>query len=128
MIVECLRSQFGMQLTRLTIHTRPVIVKDTIGHIRRLLHLGQQDTGTDSMHTSSRQVEHITRLYLMTGEHIRYRAIGDILFISLGGYLLLESGIEITPRLSIDNIPHLTLSHLAMLTLSHLIIRMNLNA
>ena len=61
MEVERLSRQFRMELTRFPVEPRTVVVKDPVGHIRRLLHLSQKDSAADGMHTAGRQIEHVAR-------------------------------------------------------------------
>ena len=57
LVVEGLCRQLSMQFTGLTVQTRAVVVVDAVGDVTGLLDLGQQDAATDSMDTTSRQVE-----------------------------------------------------------------------
>ena len=125
-VVYGLCRQFGMQLTWFAIKSRTVIVKDTISDIRGLLYLGKFYASADSMNTARREVEHITFVYLMFCEDIRYSATSDSLFILLWCNLYLKPCIEVCSWFSIKDIPHLRFPKLVMLALSHLIIGMYL--
>ena len=107
MIVEGLRCQLGMQLARLTIHARTIVVVDAIGDIGRLLDLCQEDASTDGMDATGREIEYIACLDLMVGKNLDDGAIGYALLVFFGGYLLFETGIEVTACIGLDDIPHL---------------------
>ena len=128
MEVEGLRCQVGMQLTRLAIHARTVVVEDTVGDIARLLDLRQEDAATDGMDTACGEVEDIARLDLVVGKNLSDAAVGNTTAIFLQGYLLFETGIEMRPFVGPDNIPHLGLAHLTVQTLRHIVVRMDLDA
>ena len=128
MVVESLGRQLRMQFSRTTIHAGTVVVVDAVGDVGRLLHLGQQDAGTNGMDTSGGQVEHIAGRDLMTGQDTGDGIVADMLPIFVGRYLAAETGIEIASRFGVDDVPHLALAHLAVDALSHSIVRMNLDA
>ena len=107
MIVEGLRCQLGMQLARLTIHARTVVVVDAIGDIGGLLDFCQKDASTDGMDATGREIEYIAGLDLMVGKDIYDSAIGYALLVFFGGYLLLEACIEVASGIGLDDIPHL---------------------
>ena len=118
--------QFGMQLTRLTIQSGTIIVKDTIGDIRRLLYLGKFDASTDGVHPARGKIEHIAFVYLMLCEDFYDGAIGNTFLILLWRDPFLKTCIEVCAWFSIKNIPHLRFPKLIMLTLGHLVIWMYL--
>ena len=128
MEVERLRCQLRMQLARLAIHPRTVVVVDAVGDIARLLHLRQHNPAADGVDTPGREVEHIARLDLMVGQHLGDGAVGDAPLVFLGADLPLETGIEVRPFVGLDDVPHLRLAHLAMLPLRHLVVGMHLDA
>ena len=127
MEVERLSRQFRMELTRFPVEPRTVVVKDPVGHIRRLLHLSQKDSAADGMHTAGRQIEHVARLHLVIGQHLGDGTIRHPLLVFIGRNLLFETRIEVGTLLGLDDIPHLRLAHLPVLTHRHLIVGMHLD-
>ena len=128
MEVQGLGSQGCVELARLAIETRAVVVEDAIGDIRGLLDLSEEDAPTDGVHTTGREVEDIARLDLVVGKDLGDAAVLNALLVLVGGDLLFEAGIEVGTRVSLDDIPHLGLAHLAMLALGHLVVGMHLDA
>ena len=127
-VVEGLGGQFGMELAGLAVHAGTVVVEDAVGDIGGLLDLGEEDTTTDGMDTTGRQVEHITGLDLMVGEHLGDGTVFYAFLVFIGGDGLLEAGIEVGAGVGLDDVPHLGLAHLAMDTLGHLVVRVDLDA
>ena len=127
MEVERLGCQCRMQFTGLAIQARPVVVKDPIRHIRRLLHLCQQDAATDGMYPPRRQIEHIASLDLMVGQYLRNSAVGNTLIVLSHLNLPFETRIEMSALIGLDDIPHLRLAHLPMFTHRHLVVGMHLD-
>lgn len=127
-IVECLGSQGCVQLARLTVKSRTIVVEDAVSDIAGLLNLGKTDAATDGMYPTRWQVEDIARMNLVLGKDIDYGSVSHTLGILLRRNLLLEACIQIGTRLAVDDVPHLGLAHLAMLALCHLVIRMHLDA
>ena len=127
LVVEGLSRQFGVELTRLAVHSWAIVVKDAIGDVTRLLHLGQEDAATDGMDASGRNIEDVSRMNLVLGESIGNGTILHLALVLLGGKLLLETGIEIGSRFGIDDVPHLGLPELIVFAKRHLVVRMHLN-
>ena len=128
MKIQCLCRHLCVKLTWFPIHAWTVIVKDPVGDIGRLLYLGQQNTSTNSMNTTGREVKDITRFHLVVSKDFGYGSIFDALLVLVGCDLLLEACIEVGTIISLDDIPHLGFSHLTMLSQSHFIVWMYLNA
>ena len=128
MEVEGLGGQFGVEFAGLAVHAGSVVVEDAVGDVAGLLDLGEEDATTDGMDTTGGQVEHITGLDLMVGEDLGDGAVLDATVVFLGGYLLLEAGIEVGTGVGLDDVPHLAFAHLAMDALGHLVVGMDLDA
>ena len=128
MEVEGLGGEFGVELTGLAIHARAVVVEDAVGDIGGLLDLGEEDTATDGMDTTGREVEDIACLDLMVGKDLGDGTVFYAFLVLIRGYLLVEAGIEVGAWVGLDDVPHLTLAHLAMDTLGHLVVGMHLDA
>ena len=128
MVVEGLGGQFGVQFAGFAVHARAVVVVDAIGDITALLDLGEEDATTDGMDTTGREVEDIAGLDLVVGEHLGDGTVFYALLVFIGGYGLLEAGIEVGTRVGLDDVPHLAFAHLAMDALGHLVVRMDLDA
>ena len=128
MKVERLRRQIRMQFARLAIHARTVVVEDAIGDVGGLLHLSQQDAATDGMDTACGEEEHVARLDLMVGKHLRDGAVGDapVVFVECDPFA--EPRIEMRPFVGLDDIPHLRFPHLAMQATRHVVVGMHLDA
>ena len=117
-----------MELTGFAIHARAVVVVDAVGDVAGLLDLGEEDTATDGMDTTGREVKHITGLDLMVGQYLGDGTVFYALLVLIGGYGLFEAGIEVGAGVGLDDVPHLRLAHLAMDALGHLVIGMHLDA
>ena len=117
-----------MELAGLAVHARAVVVEDAVGDIAGLLDLGEEDATTDGMDTAGREVEHIAGLDLMVGEDLGDGAVFYAFLVLIGGYGLLEAGIEVGAGVGLDDVPHLRLTHLAMDALGHLVVRVDLDA
>ena len=126
--VEGLSGKFGVELAGLTVHAGAVVVEDAVGDIAGLLDLGEEDATTDGMDTAGGEVEHVARLDLVVGEYLGDGAVFYAFLVLIGGYGLLESGIEVGAWVGLDDVPHLRLAHLAMDTLGHLVVGMDLDA
>ena len=128
MEVEGLGGEFGVQFAGLAIHAGAVVVVDAVGDVAGLLDLGEEDATADGMDTAGREVEHITGLDLMVGEDLGDGAVFYAFLVLIGGYGLLEAGIEVGTGVGLDDVPHLRLAHLAMDALGHLVVGMDLDA
>ena len=128
MEVEGLGGEFGVELAGLAVHARAVVVEDAVGDIGGLLDLGEEDASADGMDTTSREVEHIAGLDLVVGEDLGDGAVFYAFLVLIGGYGLLEAGIEVGAGVGLDDVPHLGLAHLAMDALGHLVVGMDLDA
>ena len=127
-VVEGLGGQFGVQFAGFAVHAGAVVVVDAIGDVAGLLDLGEEDATTDGMNTTGREVEDITGLDLMVGKDLGDSTVFYAFLVLIGGYGLLEAGIEVGSRVCLDDVPHLRLAHLAMDALGHLVIGMHLDA
>ena len=127
-VVEGLGGEFGVQFAGFAVHAGAVVVEDAVGDIGGLLDLGEEDAATDGMDTTGREVEDITGLDLMVGQHLGDGTVFYALLVLIGGYGLFEAGIEVGAWVGLDDVPHLTLAHLAMDTLGHLVVRVDLDA
>ena len=127
-VVEGLGGEFGVELAGLAIHAGAVVVVDAVGDVAGLLDLGEEDATTDGMDTTGREVEHIAGLDLMVGQHLGDGTVFYAFLVLIGGYGLLEPGIEVGAGVGLDDVPHLRLTHLAMDALGHLVIGMHLDA
>jgi len=107
MVVEGLGGELGMELARLAVHSRAVVVEDAIGDVTGLLDLGEEDAATDGVDAAGREIEHVAGLHLMVGKDLGDGAVGNPTIVLLGGYLLAEAGIEMGAFLGLDDIPHL---------------------
>ena len=128
MVVEGLGGEFGVEFAGFAIHARAVVVVDAVGNIAGLLDLGEEDATTDGMDTTSREVEDITGLDLMVGQHLGDGTVFYAFLVFIGGYGLFEAGIEVGAGVGLDDVPHLRLAHLAMYPLCHLVVRVHLDA
>ena len=128
MEVEGLGGEFGVELAGLAVHAGAVVVVDAVGDVAGLLDLGEEDATTDGMDTAGREVEHIAGLDLMVGEDLGDGAVFYAFLVLIGGYGLLEAGIEVGAGVGLDDVPHLGLAHLAMDPLGHLVVGMDLDA
>ena len=128
MEVEGLGSKFGVEFAGLAVHAGAVVVEDAVGDVAGLLDLGEEDATTDGMDTAGREVEDIAGLDLVVGEDLGDGAVFYAFLVLIGGYGLLEAGIEVGARVGLDDVPHLGLAHLAMDTLGHLVVGMDLDA
>ena len=128
MVVEGLGGEFGVELAGLAVHAGAVVVVDAVGDVAGLLDLSEEDTATDGMDTTGREVEDITGLDLMVGEHLGDSTVFYAFLVLIGGYGLLEAGIEVGAWVGLDDVPHLRLAHLAMDALGHLVVRVHLDA
>ena len=128
MEVEGLGGEFGMQLAGLAVHAGAVVVEDAVGDVTGLLDLGEEDATADGMDTTGREVEDIAGLDLMVGEHLGDGTVFYSFLVLIGGYGLLEAGIEVGAGVGLDDVPHLGLAHLAMDPLGHLVVGMDLDA
>ena len=117
-----------MQFAGLAVHAGAVVVEDAVGDITALLDLGEEDTTTDGMDTTGREVEDIAGLDLMVGEDLGDGTVFYAFLVLIGGYGLLEAGIEVGAWVGLDDVPHLRLAHLAMDALGHLVVGMHLDA
>ena len=117
-----------MELAGLAIHARAVVVVDAIGDITALLYLSEEDTATDGMDTTGREVKHIACLDLMVGQYLGDGTVFYAFLVFIGGYGLLEAGIEVGAGVGLDDVPHLGLAHLAVDALGHLVVRVHLDA
>ena len=128
MVVEGLGGQFGVELAGLAVHAGTVVVEDAVGDVAGLLDLGEEDTTTDGMDTTGREVEDIACLDLVIGQHLGDGTVFYAFLVFIGGYGLLEAGIEVGTRVGLDDVPHLAFAHLAMDALGHLVVGMDLDA
>ena len=128
MEVEGLGGEFGVEFAGLAVHAGAIVVEDAVGDVAGLLDLGEEDATTDGMDTTGREVEDITGLDLMVGEDLGDGAVFYAFLVLIGGYGLLEAGIEVGARVGLDDVPHLGLAHLAMDALGHLVVGMDLDA
>jgi len=128
MVVEGLGGQFGVEFAGLAVHAGAVVIEDAIGDVAGLLDLGEEDAATDGMDTTSREVEHIAGLDLMVGKDLGDGTVFYAFLVFIGGYGLLEAGIEVGAGVGLDDVPHLRLAHLAMYPLCHLVVRVDLDA
>ena len=128
MVVEGLGGQFGVELAGLAVHAGAVVVEDAVGDVAGLLDLGEEDTTTDGMDTTGREVEHIACLDLMVGQYLGDGTVFYAFLVFIGGYGLLEAGIEVGAGVGLDDVPHLAFAHLAMDALGHLVVGMDLDA
>ena len=128
MEVEGLGGEFGVELAGLAIHAGAVVVEDAVGDVTGLLDLSEEDATTDGMDTAGREVEDITGFDLVVGEDLGDGTVFYAFLVLIGGYGLLESGIEVGAGVGLDDVPHLGLAHLAMDTLGHLIVGVDLDA
>ena len=117
-----------MQFAGLAVHAGAVVVEDAVGDVTGLLDLGEEDATADGMDTAGGEVEDIAGLDLMVGEDLGDGAVFYTFLVFIGGYGLLESGIEVGAGVGLDDVPHLGLAHLAMDTLGHLVVGMDLDA
>ena len=93
MIIDGLGSQVDMQLARLAIQTRAIVIEDAVSEVGRLLDLGQQNAATDGVNTARRKVKHIASLHLMARQHIGDGAILNAFLKLIVGDLRLEARI-----------------------------------
>ena len=128
MVVEGLGGEFGVELAGLAVHAGAVVVEDAVGDVAGLLDLSEEDTATDGMDTTGREVEHIACLDLMVGQHLGDGTVFYAFLVLIGGYGLLEAGIEVGAGVGLDDVPHLRLAHLAMYPLCHLVVGVHLDA
>ena len=128
MEVEGLGGEFGVELAGLAIHAGAVVVEDAVGDVAGLLDLSEEDATTDGMDTAGREVEDITGFDLVVGEDLGDGTVFYAFLVLIGGYGLLESGIEVGAGVGLDDVPHLGLAHLAMDTLGHLVVGVDLDA
>lgn len=128
MEVEGLGGEFGMELAGLAVHAGAVVVEDTVGDVTGLLDLGEEDATTDGMDTTGREVEYIAGLDLMVCEDLGDGAVFYAFLVLIGGYGLLEAGIEVGAWVGLDDVPHLRLAHLAVDALGHLVVGVDLDA
>ena len=117
-----------MELAGLAVHAGAVVVEDAVGDVAGLLDLSEEDTATDGMDTTGREVEDIACLDLMVGKDLGDGTVFYALLVFIGGYGLFEAGIEVGAGVGLDDVPHLTLAHLAMDALGHLVVRVHLDA
>ena len=128
MEVEGLGGEFGVQFAGFAVHAGAVVVEDAVGDVAGLLDFGEEDATTDGMDTTGREVEHIACLDLMVGQHLGDGTVFYAFLVFIGGYGLLEAGIEVGAGVGLDDVPHLGLAHLAMDSLGHLVVGMDLDA
>ena len=128
MEVEGLGGEFGVEFAGLAVHAGAVVVEDAVGDVAGLLDLGEEDATTDGMDTAGGEVEDIAGLDLMVGEDLGDGAVFYAFLVLIGGYGLLEPGIEVGAWVGLDDVPHLGLAHLAMDSLGHLVVGMDLDA
>ena len=126
--VEGLGGEFGVEFAGLAVHAGAVVVEDAVGDIAGLLDLGEEDATTDGMDTAGGEVEYIAGLDLMVAQDLGDGAVFYAFLVLIGGYGLLEAGIEVGTGVGLDDVPHLRLAHLAMDTLGHLVVRVHLDA
>ena len=82
-----------MQLARLAIQTRAIVIEDAVSEVGRLLDLGQQNAATDGVNTASRKIKHIACLHLMARQHVGDGAILYAFLKLIVGDLRLEARI-----------------------------------
>ena len=128
MEVEGLGGEFGMELAGFAVHAGAVVVEDAVGDVAGLLDLGEEDATADGMDTAGREVEHIAGLDLVVGEDFGDGAVFYSFLVLIGGYGLLEAGIEVGAWVGLDDVPHLRLAHLAVDALGHLVVGVDLDA
>ena len=83
-IVDGIGCQFRMQLTRLSVKSRAVVVVEAVGDVAALLHLSQIYAAADGMHASGRDEEDVSGVYLMACQGIDDGAVGNATLIFLG--------------------------------------------
>ncbi len=116
-----------MQLTAVTVRIFTVIIVNTIRDIAGLLDLSNKTTRSDRMHTSRRQEEDITFIYVVTLKHIHDCIVLHPFHILLSVDLLRETGIQASAFLRLDYIPHLRLTERVVALFRQFIVRVNLN-
>ena len=94
-VVDSLCCQFGMQLSRFTIQSRTIVIKDAVSHIRGLLYLSKFNASADGVHTTGGEIEHIALVYLMFCKNVRYGAISYALLVLLRSNLFLKPCIKV---------------------------------
>ena len=126
--VDGLRCELGMQLARLAVHARPIVVVDAVGHVAALLDFGQEDTATDGVDASCRDIKYISWSDFVSGEDfddgVVLYAIAKLVLADFP----LKSGEETGSRSCVYHVPHLRLASLAMDAAGHLVIGVNLYA
>ena len=89
-----------MQLAWLAIHAQTAVVIDAKREVAALLYLGQHNAFADGMHTSGRDIEHVSGVNTVLSEHGCDVAFGNeaTIFLRIDGRF--EARIEIGSGLS----------------------------
>ena len=80
-IVDRILCQFGMQFAPFAVRSLTVVIIYTIGDIARLLDFSDETTGPNRVYTARGQEENITRIDLVTLQHVHDRIVLDTFHI-----------------------------------------------
>ena len=88
----CDRESVGyMELARVSVFIKAVIIKDPVSGIAALLHLGEKHSAADGVKSTRLDKEEIARMHLHSADIIGESAVPDSLFKSFCGYFLFET-------------------------------------
>ena len=116
-----------MQFAQLPVLISSIIIINTISDVRRLLHLDNECTGTNSMHTTCRHIENIPRPDGTRLKHFIKSTVMHPLFILLRRNLTGKTRNQCSPFISRNHIPHFIFTKTVMPFFSQFVTRVNLN-
>ena len=117
-----------MQLARLAVQSRTVVVVDAVGDVGGLLDLGKVATAADGVDAAGGQEEDVAGRDGMLRQHIGDAVLLHQADVVVWRNLLLEAGDQFRAGLGADHVPHFRLAVAAVALRGQLVVRMDLDA
>ena len=116
-----------MELTKIAILVATHIIIESVRKSTVLLDLKNNHSRTDSVNRAGGNKVDVTAFYLLEGQELLYRAIGNSRRKLIGVTLPLKSHIKARALVRLNNVPHLGLAKLSFILKSICIRRMHLH-
>ena len=126
-VVDALGGQVGVQLAVVAVGILALEIVDAVGHVARLLYLGQEAAGADAVYAAGGQEEAVALVHLIVGYGVDDGVVGHHLLVLLGSDGFFQSGVQMGLGVRLHDVPHLRLAAVLALAAGYLVAGMHLD-